>query len=90
MRVAHPAVIEFATFFGLQFVSYLNITVDMRAVNHEQYAVAALTNVVAPLIAWVMVKRIGAASHNWVGMVAVSLGGVTSTWAGMWLTRYWT
>lgn len=84
-----PHVKTFAMFFALQFVSYFNITVDMRAVNHDQYAVAAATNVVAPLIAWVMVKKIGEQKRSLVGMVAVALGGVTSTWAGMWLTRVW-
>lgn len=79
---------DFAVFFALQFISYLNITVDMRAVNHSQYAIAALTNMVAPIIAWVMVERIGKSRSRW-GMVAVALGGVTSTWVGMWLTRFW-
>lgn len=75
-------------FFALQFISYFNITVDMRAVNHDQYWIAAATNVVAPIIAWVMVKRVSESKDKW-GMVAVALGGVTSTWAGMWLTRFW-
>lgn len=79
---------SFAIFFALQFVSYFNITVDMRAVNHEQYGIAAVTNIVAPLIGWVMVERVSRAKNRW-GMLAVALGGVTSTWAGMYLTRYW-
>lgn len=80
---------EFSIFFGLQFLSYLNVTLDMRAVAHQQYAVAAATNAVAPLIAWVMVERIANSKRGWVGKVAVVLGGVTSTWFGMWLTRHW-
>jgi hypothetical protein len=85
----NPRVKEFAVFFGLQFLSYLNVTLDMRAVAHQQYVVAAMTNAVAPLIAWVMVERIANAKRGWVGKVAVVLGGVTSTWFGMWLTRQW-
>lgn len=79
---------ELALLFVLQFISYFNVTVDMRAVNHDQYAVAAATNMVAPIIAWVMVKKVSSSRDNW-GMVAVAIGGVTSTWAGMWLTRWW-
>lgn len=79
---------NFVIFFALQFVSYFNITVDMRAVNHDQYGIAAITNIVAPIIGWVMIKRVGEAKDKW-GMVAVALGGVTSTWAGMYLTRLW-
>lgn len=84
-----PGVREFALFFGLQFISYFNVTLDMRAVAHQQYYVAAATNAVAPLIAWMMVERIAKARRGWVGKVAVVLGGVTSTWFGMWLTRQW-
>lgn len=75
-------------FFALQFVAYFNVTLDMRAVQHEQYAVAAVTNMVAPLIAWLMVERIGKAKDRW-GMIGSVIGGISSTWAGMWLTRFW-
>jgi hypothetical protein len=79
---------NFMVFFLLQWIMYFNITLDMRAVNHEQYVVAGFTNIVAPLIAWVMIKRVSESKDKW-GMVAVALGGVTSTWVGMWLTRWW-
>lgn len=79
---------SFCIYFLLQFVSYLNITIDYRAVAHREYAIAACTNMVAPVIAWVMVSRI---SHDKgkAGMVAVALGGAASTLLGIWLTRTW-
>lgn len=80
---------EFLTFFGIQGIAYLNITVDYRAVAHQQYLVAALTNMVAPVIAWVMVRKIGEARNSRSGMVAVALAGALSTALGMWLTRVW-
>lgn len=80
---------EFLLFFTLQFASYLNITVDMRAVAHQQYAIAMLTNACAPMIAWIMVRHIGKAKHPIVGLVAVGLGGSLAALAGMWLTRAW-
>ena len=49
---------EFITLYSLQFVSYLNITLDMRAVAHEQYAIAAAPNLVAPVIASVSVNSV--------------------------------
>lgn len=79
---------EFTLFFVLQFISYLNLTIDIRAVAHEQYLVVTATNTLAPLIAWVMVKQVLKAK-GWLGAVAVMCGGVTSTWLGMWLTRAW-
>jgi len=79
---------DFLLFFLLQFVSYVNLTIDIRAVNHEQYLVAGLTNIAAPLIAWVMIKKVSKATSYW-GLLAVALGGATATWTGMWLTRMW-
>lgn len=80
---------EFTLFFGLQFISYLNITLDYRAIAHQQYAVAAITNIVAPLVAWVMVQKIGEAKNKKLGMLAVASAGALSALLGMWLTRAW-
>jgi len=79
---------DFLLFFLLQFMSYFNLTVDMRAVNHEQYLIAGITNIIAPVIGWIMVEKVSKAKNRW-GLIAVALGGVTATWAGMWLTRVW-
>lgn len=77
-------------FFCLQFISYLNITIDYRAVAYKQYGVVAVCNVLAPMIAWVMVKKIGDdKDKGYWGMVAVALGGVTSALLGIWLTKTW-
>lgn len=91
MRVADTAVVrDFFLFFTLQFVSYLNITIDYRAVAYKQYAVVAVCNVIAPLIAWVMVKKIGEKKNgHWAGMLAVALGGASASLLGIWLTNTW-
>lgn len=87
MRLS-PHAKTFLLFFGLQFISYLNITFDMIAVNHAWYGVASMTNMLAPLIAWMMVHQVAHSEEKWtriVGMVAVSLGGWSSTMLGMWI-----
>ena len=66
-------------FFALQFVSYLNITINIRAIAHQEYAVAVVTDSIAPLIAWTMIKHIGAERHSGVGMAAVATGGGLAT-----------
>ena len=78
----------FAKLFTLQFISYLNITIDMRAIAHQQYVVAAATNCIAPLIAFIMIKAVHDSRSAW-DKLAVVLGGALSTLAGMWLTRVW-
>ncbi len=80
---------EFFLFFVLQSVLYLNLTIDYRAVAHQQYALAAVTNIIAPILSWVMVKRIGTAKNETLGMVAVATAGALSTVLGMYLTRAW-
>lgn len=80
---------EFFVLVGLQSISYLNITVDMRAIAHQQYAIAAITSGVAPLIAWFMIKRVVETRYPVVGKFAVVVGGILSTLLGMWLTRGW-
>ncbi len=77
----------FMLFFALQFLSYLNITINIRAIAHQEYAVAVVTDSIAPLIAWTMIKHIGAERHSGVGMAAVATGGGLATVVGMWLTQ---
>ena len=80
---------EFFTFFALQFVQYLNLTIDYRAIAHRQYAVAIATNVLAPILAWTMVRHVGRAKNEYAGMAAVALGGALSAALGIWLTAAW-
>jgi len=80
---------EFFLFFVLQSVLYLNLTIDYRAVAQQQYAMAAVTNIIAPILSWVMVKKIGEARNEKLGMLAVATAGALSTLLGMWLTRAW-
>lgn len=80
---------SFLLFFAVQFVSYFINTLDVRALAHQQYAMAALVNALLPILAWVMVKKIGACENELVGMAAVSAGGSLSAVAGMWVTRAW-
>ena len=79
----------FAFCFALQFLAYLNFTIDFRAVSSLNYVAAAATNMVAPVLAWIMVRKIASTQDHWIGMTAVALGGCTATVLGMWLTKSW-
>jgi hypothetical protein len=80
---------NFALFFSLQFLFYFINTLDMRAVALKRYWMVAFTNAALPLTGWLLIRYVSSAEHTGIGMVAVMLGGVTSAWAGMWLTRRW-
>lgn len=79
----------FLLFFVVQFANYFINTLDVRALAHQQYAVAASVNALLPILAWVMVKKIGACENELVGMAAVASGGSLAAVAGMWVTRAW-
>lgn len=73
---------------AVQFVSYLNLTVNFRAIAHAQYAVAGLTAGLAAVLATTIVRRVAKDESNspLVGMV---VGGALADMAGIWLTRAW-
>jgi hypothetical protein len=79
---------EFGLFFILQFISYLNLVINFRAISTKQTSIAIVTDGLAGLIAWTMVRRIGHAKGH-VGLVGVILGGMAATWLGIWLTQHW-
>ena len=79
----------FLFFFAVQFVNYFINTLDVRALAHQQYLMAAIVNALLPVIAWVMVKKIGECRDERIGIAAVAIGGSLAAVAGMWVTRAW-
>ena len=79
---------DFAAFAGLQFISYLNLTINFRAIAHEQYLIAMLTDGIACILSYAIVKRISGDKTRW-GIVGMTVGGMGAALAGIWLTRGW-
>lgn len=79
---------DFAMFAALQFVNYLNLTVNFRAVAHEQYAFACASDGVACVLSYTIVKRISGDKSR-MGIVGMTLGGMCAAIVGIWLTRSW-
>jgi len=79
----------FLLFFSVQFANYFINTLDVRALAHQQYLMAATVNAVLPIIAWIMVKKIGECQNERIGIAAVAVGGSLAAVAGMWFTRAW-
>lgn len=82
----------FFVMMAVQFVSYLNLTVNFRAIAHNQVPVAIVTDACAVVISIFVVQRLANPERpvrwGWQesGMV---VGGSCAAWAGMTLTRAW-
>lgn len=79
---------DFFLFAGLQFVSYLNLTINFRAIAHKQYAFAILTDGAASLLAYTIVRRVAGDKSRW-GLIGMTLGGMCAATVGIYLTRAW-
>lgn len=73
---------------GVQFVSYLNLTFNFRAVAHEQYAVILVSDGVAVAIGYYIIRRVSKAENSW-GLAGMTIGGALAGVVGTWLTRSW-
>jgi hypothetical protein len=79
---------EFFIMAGVQFVSYLNLTINYRAIAHGQIGAAMVTDAMAGLIAYVIVRRI-VKSEGHLAVAGMMVGGSLAAAAGMWLTATW-
>lgn len=79
---------DFLSFMFLQFVSYLNLTINIRAISTESYVGAIVTDGIACVVSWTIVKRIGKANTS-IGVVGAAIGGMAASALGIWLTRHW-
>lgn len=80
----------FFTGLFIQWLSYTNLTVNYRAIAHNQVLFAMVTDALAVIISVVIVRRIAGVSQPWTwsetGMV---IGGSLAAASGMWMTRNW-
>jgi hypothetical protein len=79
---------EFFSFMALQFISYLNLTINFRAIAHEQYLAAVVSDGIACVLAYTIVKRIHGDKSKW-GLVGMTIGGMGAAVVGIWLTKSW-
>lgn len=78
----------FCLFAALQFLNYFNLTVNYRAVAHQQYVWAAISDAVACVLGWTLIKQI-ASAESWPARVGYVVGGTTASAAGIWITKAW-
>lgn len=73
---------------ALQFLSYLNLTINYRAIAHEQYLAACVSDGIACLLGYTVVKRIAEDKSRY-GVVGMVVGGMCAAVVGIWVTRAW-
>jgi hypothetical protein len=78
----------FTTFMGLQALNFILITVNYRAVAHEQLFWVIASDGVICLLSWTLLKRLTEAS-GWPSRSGYVCGGMVGSAIGMWLTRVW-
>ena len=81
---------EFCIFFAVQFIQYLVITVNMRAVAAGKYTWTAITDALVAGLGFFLIQHV-ASSHSkyaWAGYV---IGGLIGSQGGIWISkRLWT
>ena len=80
---------DFVLGFVVQGTSYLNLTFNYRAIAHERYDVIVLSDALAVLIAFYIIKRIASKDNNTWWLVGQTAGGSLAGVVGTWLTRSW-
>lgn len=73
---------------GLQFLNFLILTVNYRAVAHGLYTWTALTDMLICLINWTLIKKVANEDSMW-ARVGYLFGGTTAGIVGIWITQSW-
>jgi hypothetical protein len=73
---------------GLTFASYINLTLNFRAIATLQYPWIAVTAAAASLLGYAATKAIAKDKGGW-GVVGAMIGGALADTLGAYLTRGW-
>lgn len=79
---------DFTLGLAVQFLNYLNLVVNYRAIAHRQIAWAIATDALASALAYVVIRRVGEAKNHWM-LFGMILGGALASAVGILLTQAW-
>jgi hypothetical protein len=79
---------EFLLMMVVQFVSYTNLTINYRAIQHEAYWFAGSTAALAAILSYTIVRRIVKDETRW-GIAGLVTGAFFADICGIYLTRLW-
>ena len=72
----------------VQYVSYIVLTVNFRAIASEQYLIAAGTAMLAAFLGYTIVRRL-VKDETWATVVGMMVGGGLGDMSGIYITRHW-
>lgn len=71
-----------------QFLQFVVLTGNFRAIAAGMYAEAGATAALASVLGYVITKRIAESKDLW-GLLGLTLGGAAADMVGIYLTRSW-
>ena len=88
-RVRPAGQLKPAVLMGLvQFLNYTNLVINYRAVAHGIIWAAVLSDIVAVLVSYYVIRRVANAQGPWT-LFAMVIGGAAASWFGIWPTEAW-
>lgn len=79
---------SFAIAAAIQFIAYLNLTINFRAIAHKRIGFACLTDVAATAISYFIIKQV-AQSDGYAVLFGMMLGGGCAAYIGIRITEKW-
>jgi len=77
----------FWLFFGLQFLFYLLVTVNFRAIAQARYGWTVLTDFLISAAQFWIIRRVGASAESFVALSGFVCGGAGGSSTGIWLSK---
>lgn len=71
-----------------QFVSYTNLVVNIRAIAHQHYVWAVITDGLASLIGYFIVRKVAKNDSPWAPW-GMAVGGMLASVVGIYVTKHW-
>lgn len=72
----------------VQYISYVVLTINFRAIADAQYLFAGGTAMLAAFLSYTIVRRV-VKDETWATVFGMMVGGGCGDMSGIWLTRAW-
>lgn len=72
----------------VQYISYVNLTINFRAIGDGQYFWAWLTSMSAAFFSYTIVRRV-TKDETWATVFGMMCGGGLGDLTGIYITRHW-
>lgn len=73
---------------GVQFLSYLNLTINFRAIAAGNTLASMLTDAVASAVSYFIIRKVSKTEDGW-ALVGMIVGGSLASALGIFLTKGW-